>query len=65
MTATVREAHEERPALDDTEFLAIIDSIKDLAFRIIRDNPSIPSEASFAIKIFRAIVFLSILFRPI
>ncbi len=50
MTATVREAHEVRPEPNSKEFLAIIDSIKDLALKIIRDNPNIPSEASFAIK---------------
>jgi ATP-dependent Lon protease len=32
------------------EFKAIIDSIKDLALKIIQENQSIPSEASFAIK---------------
>jgi ATP-dependent Lon protease len=50
MTATVREAEEIRPDVKSKEFLAIIDSIKDLALKIIRDNPNIPSEASFAIK---------------
>lgn len=50
MTATVREAEEVRPKSGNKEFLAIIDSIKELAIRIIRDNPNIPSEASFAIK---------------
>ncbi len=50
MTATVRETLEERPNQDGQEFLAIIESIKDLALKIIRDNPNIPSEASFAIK---------------
>ncbi|NKI31914.1 endopeptidase La [Croceivirga thetidis] len=58
MTATIREAKEERPLNDDSEFLAIIESIKDLAFRIIRDNPSIPSEASFAIKNIQSNSFL-------
>ena len=50
MTATITEANEQRPDADDKEFLAAIDSIKDLANRIIKNNPSIPSEASFAIK---------------
>ncbi|VAW12736.1 ATP-dependent protease La Type I [hydrothermal vent metagenome] len=50
ITATVREASEERPDKNDKEFLAIIDSIKELSLKIIRDNPNIPSEASFAIK---------------
>lgn len=50
MTATIREAKEERPVQGDQEFLAIIESIKELALRIIKDNPNIPSEAAFAIK---------------
>jgi len=50
MTATIREAKEIRPTPGDQEFLAIIDSIKELALKIIKNNPNIPSEASFAIK---------------
>lgn len=58
MNATIREAEERRPAMDDEQFLATIESIKDLAYRIIRDNPSIPSEASFAIKNIQSNSFL-------
>ena len=58
MTATVRETLEERPGEDEQEFLAIIESIKDLALKIIRDNPNIPSEASFAIKNIQSNSFL-------
>ncbi|WP_297707052.1 endopeptidase La [uncultured Eudoraea sp.] len=50
MTATIREADEARPSPGNQEFLAIIDSIKELALKIIKNNPNIPSEASFAIK---------------
>ena len=50
MNATVDEVQEARPQQDNSEFKAIIDSIKDLSLQIIRDNPNIPSEASFAIK---------------
>ncbi len=50
ITATVRETAEVRPEKNDKQFLAIIESIKELALKIIRDNPNIPSEASFAIK---------------
>ncbi len=50
MTATIREAEEARPSPGNQEFLAIIDSIKELALKIIKNNPNIPSEASFAIK---------------
>ena len=38
------------PDINDKEFSATIDSIKDLALQIINENPNIPSEASFAIK---------------
>ena len=48
--AKVNEFEEIKPAIDDSEFLAIVDSIKDLALRIIKENPNLPSEASFAIK---------------
>ncbi|MEO1013051.1 MAG: endopeptidase La [Bacteroidota bacterium] len=58
MTATVRETLEERPDEDGQEFLAIIESIKELALRIIKDNPNIPSEASFAIKNIQSNSFL-------
>ncbi len=58
MTATIREADETRPAKDDKEFLAIIDSIKELAYKIIKDNPNIPSEATFAIKNIQSNSFL-------
>lgn len=58
MTATVRETVEARPEKDGQEFLAIIESIKDMALRIIRDNPNIPSEASFAIKNIQSNSFL-------
>jgi len=58
MTATIREANETRPDQKDKEFLAIIESIKDLAFKIIKDNPNIPSEATFAIKNIQSNSFL-------
>ncbi len=58
MTATINEALETRPDYTDKEFTAIIESIKDLAFRIIKDNPNIPSEANFAIKNIQSHSFL-------
>ncbi|MDT0540890.1 MULTISPECIES: endopeptidase La [Croceitalea] len=58
MTATIREAEETRPDQNDKEFLAIIDSIKELAYKIIKDNPNIPSEATFAIKNIQSNSFL-------
>ena len=50
MNATIREAKETRPDQQDQEFSAIIDSIKEIALLIIKNNPNIPTEASFAIK---------------
>ncbi|WP_341215415.1 endopeptidase La [uncultured Wocania sp.] len=50
MNATIRDVAEAKPAVNNKEFSAIIDSIKDLALEIIKENPNIPSEASFAIK---------------
>ncbi|MEX0288621.1 MAG: endopeptidase La [Flavobacteriaceae bacterium] len=50
MNATIREAGEIRPDQQDEEFSAIIDSIKEIALLIIKINPNIPTEASFAIK---------------
>tara|TARA_Y100000780_G_scaffold139620_4_gene125843 strand:- start:2119 stop:4575 length:2457 start_codon:yes stop_codon:yes gene_type:complete len=58
ITATVRETAEVRPEKNDKQFLAIIESIKELALKIIRDNPNIPSEASFAIKNIQSDSFL-------
>lgn len=58
ITAKVSEAMEQRPDEKSTEFEAIIDSIKELAFKIIKDNPNIPSEATFAIKNIQSNSFL-------
>ena len=48
--AKVKEFKEVKPPAKDTEFKAIIDSVKELALKIIKENPNLPSEASFAIK---------------
>lgn len=58
LTATVQEALEERPDESSDEFVAIIESIKELAFKIIKDNPNIPSEATFAIRNIQSNSFL-------
>lgn len=50
LTATVKEVAEKRPKKNDTEFNAIIDSLKELAIKIIQESPNLPSEATFAIK---------------
>ena len=50
ITATIKDVPEKRPAKNDTEFTAILESIKELAIQIIKESPNIPSEATFAIK---------------
>ncbi|WP_296383390.1 endopeptidase La [Winogradskyella sp.] len=50
LTATISDLAEAKPAADNEEFKAIIESIKDLSLEIIKESPNIPSEASFAIK---------------
>ena len=58
MTATVRECRDASVDQGHEEFAAIIDSIKDIALDIIKNNPNIPSEASFAIKNIQSNSFL-------
>ena len=50
LKALIKEVEEKRPSKHDTEFSAIVDSVKDLAITIIKESPNIPSEATFAIK---------------
>ena len=49
---------EARPIDEDDEYNAIIDSIKDVSIRIIKNNPNMPSEASFAINTIESPTFL-------
>ena len=58
MTATIKEVPEARPATENDEFKAIIDSIKEKALEIIKQSPNIPSEAAFAIKNIKSSSFL-------
>ena len=58
LTATIRETRETRPDETSVEFTTIIDSIKELALKIIKDNPNIPSEAAFAIRNIQSNSFL-------
>lgn len=58
MTATITEVSEARPPSDNAEFTAIIDSIKEMALRIIKESPNLPSEAAFAIKNIESASFL-------
>jgi len=48
--AIVKEVEEKRPSEFDTEFNAIMDNIKDIAIKIIKESPNIPTEATFVIK---------------
>jgi len=50
LKAEIESVQDERPDKESKEFLATIDSIKDLALQIIQENPNIPTEAAFAIK---------------
>lgn len=50
LQATTKERIEDRSEEKEPEFEAIIDSIKEMAVRIIKENPNLPSEATFAIK---------------
>ena len=50
LKAMIESVPEITPDLGDSEFKAIIESIKELALQIIKHSPNIPSEASFAIK---------------
>ena len=58
LKAVVKEAQEDRTIDDKKEFEAIIDSIKEQALEIIKENPMLPSEASFAIKNIHSNTFL-------
>lgn len=50
MIGAVKEVEENRPSDDDSEFSAIVDSVKELAIEIIKESPNIPTEATFAIR---------------
>ena len=56
--AKIKNVVEEKNLQDTSEFSAIVDSIKDLALKIIQESQNIPSEASFAIKNIQSHSFL-------
>ena len=58
LKASIKPVEEIFPKKHNSEFKAIIDSIKDMALKIIHENPNIPSEASFAIKNIQSHAFL-------
>lgn len=58
LRASIKAVEETLPEKGDSEFKVIIDSIKEMALKIIQENPNIPSEASFAIKNIQSHAFL-------
>ena len=50
LKAVVKEFPEKIPTKKDKEFVAIIENIREIATKIIEENPNIPSDATFAIK---------------
>ncbi len=50
LQATTRACNEDRKEEKEPEFEAIVESIKEMAVKIIKENPNLPSEATFAIK---------------
>ena len=50
LKATVTELTEEKPENGDEQFIALVDSIKDIAIQIVKESPNIPSEAQLAIQ---------------
>ncbi|MCT4698780.1 endopeptidase La [Tenacibaculum haliotis] len=58
LKAKVHEALDDKEVDDEKEFNAIIESIKELALEVIKENPMLPSEASFAIKNIKSNSFL-------
>ena len=58
LKATTRTVVDEAAAKDDSEFKAVAESIKELSLQIIKENPNLPTEASFAIKNIHSYSFL-------
>ena len=56
--AAITEVSDIKPDTNDKEFEATIDAIRDLAIKIIQENPNIPSEAAFAIRNIESTSFL-------
>ncbi|MCD6566272.1 MAG: endopeptidase La [Bacteroidales bacterium] len=54
----VKPLEDVKPVEESKEFNAIIGSLKDVSYRIIKLSPNIPSEASFAIRNIESYVFL-------
>ncbi|MGV6845403.1 MAG: endopeptidase La, partial [Lutibacter sp.] len=58
LQATTKEFTENRSDEKEQEFEAIVESIKEMAIKIIKENPNLPTEATFAIKNIESSPFL-------
>ncbi|MCF6181125.1 endopeptidase La [Lutibacter sp.] len=58
LQATTKAFSEDRSDEKAPEFEAIVESIKDMAMKIIKENPNLPTEATFAIKNIESSPFL-------
>jgi ATP-dependent Lon protease len=58
LIAKVKQLTDVKPRKKDTEFEAIVGSLKDLSLRIIKLSTNIPPEASFAVKNIESSTFL-------
>jgi ATP-dependent Lon protease len=56
LTATISDLPESKPTVDNEEFNAIIDSIKDLSLEIIKESPNIQPKQPLPLKILKAIL---------
>ena len=56
--ATIDSVNDKNQKQSNSKFSATIDAIRDIALKIIKENPNIPSEASFAIKNIHSSAFL-------
>lgn len=50
LRANITPLGDNKNSMNEKEFVALIDSLRDLSLQIITQSPNIPSEASFAIK---------------
>jgi len=50
LRATIIPLTDKKPMMNEKEFIATVDSLRDLSLQIITQSPNIPTEASFAIK---------------
>ncbi len=49
---------DKKPPVNEKEFIALVDSLKDISYQIIQNSPNIPSEAGFAIRNIESPAFL-------